>query len=79
MTIAPPKTMIAATVAAGVLSTAGAGVADRITQKVFDELDAPIRRVTTKDAPIPYNRNLEASMLPTPERVVAQVHEVLYR
>ena len=39
----------------------GAGIADRITQRAFDELDAPIRRVTTKDAPIPYNRALEAS------------------
>ena len=34
----------------------GAGIADRITQRVFDELDAPIRRVSAKDAPIPYNR-----------------------
>jgi pyruvate dehydrogenase E1 component beta subunit len=57
----------------------GAGVSDRITQKVFDELDAPIRRVTTKDAPIPYNRNLEASMLPSVDRIVAQVNDVLYR
>jgi pyruvate dehydrogenase E1 component beta subunit len=57
----------------------GAGVSDRITQRVFDELDAPIRRVATRDAPIPYNRTLENSMLPSPERIVAQVHDVLYR
>ena len=57
----------------------GAGVADRIYQQVFDELDAPIRRVTAKDAPIPYNRKLEASMLPTVERIVAKVNDVLYR
>ena len=57
----------------------GAGVADRIYQKAFDELDAPIRRVTTKDAPIPYNKGLENSMLPTPERVIAQVKDVMYR
>jgi pyruvate dehydrogenase E1 component beta subunit len=57
----------------------GAGIADRITQRIFDELDAPIRRVAAKDAPIPYNKELEASMLPSVPRVVATVHEVLYR
>jgi pyruvate dehydrogenase E1 component beta subunit len=57
----------------------GAGIADRLTQVAFDELDAPIRRVAVKDAPIPYNRNLEASMLPSVERIVAAVHDVLYR
>ncbi len=57
----------------------GASVADRIYQVAFDELDAPIRRVATKDSPVPYNKALEASMLPTPERVVAQVKDVMYR
>jgi pyruvate dehydrogenase E1 component beta subunit len=57
----------------------GAGISDRITQAAFDELDAPIRRVAAKDAPIPYNRHLEASMLPSVERIVAAVHDVLYR
>jgi pyruvate dehydrogenase E1 component beta subunit len=57
----------------------GAGISDRITQRVFDELDAPIRRVATKDSPIPYSRALEASMLPSVDRIVAQVHDVLYR
>lgn len=57
----------------------GAGIADRIYQRVFDELDAPIRRVASKDAPIPYNRSLEATMLPSVDRIVAQVHDVLYR
>ena len=55
----------------------GAGISDRITQRVFDELDAPIRRVASKDAPIPYNRALEASMLPSVDRIVAAVHDVL--
>ena len=57
----------------------GAGISDRITQRVFDELDAPIRRVASKDAPVPYNRALEASMLPSVPRIVAAVHDVLYR
>ena len=49
------------------------------TQRAFDELDAPIRRVTAKDAPIPYARTLEALTLPHVEDVVAQVKDVLYR
>jgi pyruvate dehydrogenase E1 component beta subunit len=57
----------------------GAGVADRIYNEVFDELDAPIRRVTAKDTPIPYNRALEALTIPSVERVVAQVKDVVYR
>ena len=57
----------------------GASVADRIYNRVFDELDAPIRRVTSLDTPVPYNKGLEARVLPTVERVVAQVKDVLYR
>ncbi len=56
----------------------GAGISDRVTQRIFDELDAPIRRVATRDAPIPYNRELEASMLPSVDRIIAAVHSVLY-
>jgi pyruvate dehydrogenase E1 component beta subunit len=57
----------------------GAGISDRIYQQVFDELDAPIRRVTTKDAPVPYNKAMEQSMLPSVARIVAQVKDVLYK
>ena len=39
-----------------------------LSHQVFDELDAPIRRVTTKDAPIPYNKRMEQSMLPSVDR-----------
>jgi len=57
----------------------GAGVADRIYRAAFDELDAPIARVTALDAPIPYNSRLERSMLPSVERIVEAVNGVLYR
>jgi len=57
----------------------GAGISDRIMQRAFDELDAPIRRVTAKDVPVPYTRVLEAAMLPDVGKVIAQVHDVLYR
>ena len=57
----------------------GASVADRIYNRVFDELDAPIRRVTALDTPIPYHKGLETLVIPSVERVVAQVKDVLYR
>ena len=57
----------------------GAGVADRLYRAVFDEFDAPIGRVATKDAPVPYNRAMEASMLPSVERIVAEVHKIVPR
>ncbi len=57
----------------------GASIADRIYNQVFDELDAPIRRVTAKDAPIPYNKMLEALTVPSVERIIVQVKDVLYR
>jgi pyruvate dehydrogenase E1 component beta subunit len=57
----------------------GAGVADRIYRQIFDELDAPIERVTTLDAPIPYNKKLEQAMLPSVARIVGAVQDVMYR
>ncbi len=57
----------------------GAGVADRVYRAAFDELDAPIERVAAKDAPIPYNRQLELDILPSVERVIEAVERVTYR
>ena len=57
----------------------GAGVADRIYRAAFDELDAPILRVTSKDAPVPYSKILENSMLPSVERILEAVDGVMYR
>ncbi|GIW88953.1 MAG: pyruvate dehydrogenase subunit beta [Isosphaeraceae bacterium] len=57
----------------------GAGIADRLYRSIFDELDAPIGRVFTKDAPVPYNRTMELAMLPSVEGVVAEVKSLLNR
>ena len=57
----------------------GAGVSDRLYRAVFDEFDAPIGRVFTKDAPVPYNRAMEAAMLPSVERIVAEVQKIVPR
>lgn len=57
----------------------GAGVADRIYRAAFDDLDAPVLRVFSKDAPVPYNKAMEQSMLPSVERISEAVKSVLYR
>ncbi len=57
----------------------GAGIADRIYRAAFDDLDAPILRVFSKDAPVPYNKAMEQSMLPSVERITEAVKSVLYR
>ena len=37
----------------------GAQVVDVIQREAFDELDAPVLRVTGADVPMPYNKHLE--------------------
>ncbi|ALJ56313.1 Pyruvate dehydrogenase E1 component subunit beta [Candidatus Xiphinematobacter sp. Idaho Grape] len=45
-------------------------IATLIQEKAFDELDAPVVRVCTLDAPAIYSPELERGQLPTAERVV---------
>lgn len=56
----------------------GAQVVDVIQRDAFDELDAPVLRVTQADAPMPYNRQLERLAKPTPDKIVAAARRVLY-
>jgi pyruvate/2-oxoglutarate/acetoin dehydrogenase E1 component len=56
-----------------------AEISARIMERAFYELDAPVMRVCTAEAPIPYPRHLEEAALPQPARIVATVHEVLGR
>jgi len=44
---------------------------DVIQREVFDQLDAPVLRVTQADVPMPYNKQLERLAKPSPDRVVA--------
>jgi pyruvate dehydrogenase E1 component beta subunit len=59
-----------------------ASVAAEITYQVmdsaFDHLDAPIKRVSCAETPMPYAKNLEALALPSVEKIVAAVKEVCY-
>jgi pyruvate dehydrogenase E1 component beta subunit len=57
----------------------GAEFADRIYSACFDDLDAPIVRVTHTENPLPYARNLEAASLPSVEQVIRACKAVMYR
>jgi pyruvate dehydrogenase E1 component subunit beta len=56
----------------------GAQVVDIIQRDAFDQLDAPVLRVTQADVPMPYNKQLERLAKPSAERVVAAARRTLY-
>ena len=56
-----------------------AEIAAVIMEASFDDLDAPLHRVSAADVPLPYAANLEALALPKVEDVVAGVRAVTYR
>ncbi len=57
----------------------GAELAARIQDDLFDELDAPVKRVGAKDVPIPFSPPMENFVLPNIHDVVTAAHAVTYR
>jgi pyruvate dehydrogenase E1 component subunit beta len=55
----------------------GAQLAYMIQSEAFDELDAPIARLSTIDAPAIYSPPVEAEQLPNPQRILRAVIEAL--
>ena len=55
-----------------------AEISARIMEHAFDYLDAPVKRLSGVDAPMPYARNLEKLALPDVPAIVAAVREVSY-
>jgi pyruvate dehydrogenase E1 component beta subunit len=49
-----------------------------VQKEAFDFLDAPIRRITTRDVPLGYAPQFVEEFLPNVERTVAAIKEVLY-
>lgn len=56
----------------------GAQISHDVTKRAFDYLDAPVERVTQEDVPLPYAHNLEVASLPSVEKVLRAVKNVLY-
>lgn len=57
----------------------GAEIAAQLMELAFDDLDAPVQRVTTTENPMPYAANLEHETLPKPHRIIAAVRQACYR
>jgi 2-oxoisovalerate dehydrogenase E1 component len=54
----------------------GAEIAARVADELFDQLDAPVRRVAAKDSPVPYSPELEEQVLPQAHDVLAAIREI---
>ena len=55
-----------------------AEISSEINERAFDYLDAPVKRVSGADVPMPYAKNLEDLAIPNVDRIVAAVREVAY-
>jgi pyruvate dehydrogenase E1 component beta subunit len=55
----------------------GAEIASIVAEELFWDLDGPIVRVTTPHVPLAAANNLEDAQLPSPERIVASVRELV--
>lgn len=55
-----------------------AEISAQIMERAFDYLDAPVRRVSGADVPMPYAKNLEQLAVPDVQQIVAAVREVAY-
>jgi len=54
-------------------------VAAIIQDRAFDDLDAPVERVSGAEVPAPYAHNLEIAAFPSVDQVAAAARRVLYR
>ncbi len=55
----------------------GAEVAAQITTECFDWMDAPVKRISAMDLPLPYSRELEMMALPSPQKIIEAVKELV--
>jgi len=59
-------------------ASVGAEISAAINEHAFDYLDAPVKRVSGADVPMPYAKNLEQLAIPDVSAIVAAVKEVSY-
>jgi pyruvate dehydrogenase E1 component beta subunit len=60
------------------LASISGEIAFRVQKDAFDYLDAPIRRITTADVPLPYAPTLIEASLPNASKVIDAVKSVMY-
>jgi 2-oxoisovalerate dehydrogenase E1 component beta subunit len=54
----------------------GAEIAATIAEEAFEDLDAPVKRITAPDSPVPFSPSLEAAFIPQVDDVVAGLREL---
>ncbi len=59
-------------------ASVGAYICEQVYKHALEFLDAPIERVSHLDVPMPYARNLEDEVIPSPESVVEAAKKVCY-
>ena len=52
-------------------------VAAIVSDKAFDYLDAPVKRVTAPHTPVPYSKELENEFMPDSDDVLQTVKNIL--
>lgn len=55
----------------------GAEIAAIVVNEAFDYLDAPIKRVSTLDTPVPFAPNSENYVLPNEERIIQAITQIM--
>lgn len=55
----------------------GSEIAARLQENMFDYMDAPIKRVSAEDVPLPYSKAIELLALPNADKVVNTVKEIM--
>ena len=57
----------------------GGEISSQIQERAFDYLDAPVRRVSGEEVPMPYSRPLELLAIPDAQKVAQAVRDVVNR
>lgn len=60
-------------------ASVGSEIVSIIMEEAFDYLDAPVKKLASIDAPLPYAQNLESLALPKTHNIVNAVKGVCYR
>ena len=58
------------------LAVIGGEIAATIGEEAFEHLDAPVKRITAPDSPVPFAPSLEKAFIPQVEDVVAGIKEL---
>jgi 2-oxoisovalerate dehydrogenase E1 component beta subunit len=54
----------------------GGEIAATIAEEAFEQLDAPVKRITAPDAPVPFSPPLEKAFIPQADDVAAGIREL---